>query len=113
MGRGITATNFPNQTIYTFAATSRILGVHVTTLHKRARDGKLKTVNTPVGRRIHRDEIRRQSGESNENETGGQFKPAGERPPTQPAPAVRALALGIAEETLPRLRGNEGHGDKT
>ena len=31
----------------------------------------------------------------------------------QPAPAARALALGIAEETLPRLRGNEGHGDKT
>jgi hypothetical protein len=82
MGRGITATNFPNQTIYTFAATSRILGVHVTTLHKRARDGKLKTVNTPVGRRIHRDEIRRQCGESDENETGAQFEPAGERPRT-------------------------------
>ena len=81
MGRGITATNFPNQTIYTFAATSRILGVHVTTLHKRARDGKLKTVNTPVGRRIHRDEIRRQCGESDENETGAQFESAGERPP--------------------------------
>ena len=77
MGRGITATNFPNQTIYTFAATSRILGVHVTTLHKRARDGRLKTVNTPVGRRIHRDEIRRQCGESDEKETGAQFEPAG------------------------------------
>ena len=108
MGRGITATYFPNQTIYTFAATSRILGVHVTTLHKRARDGKLKTVNTPVGRRIHRDEIRRQCGESDENETGAQFEPAGER---QPAPAARALTLEMSEEP-PRLRGNEGHGDK-
>ena len=78
MGRGNTATNFPNQTIYTFAATSRILGVHVTTLHKRARDGKLKTVNTAVDRRIHRDEIRRQCGESDENETGAQFESAGE-----------------------------------
>ena len=112
MGRGITATNFPNQTIYTFAATSRILGVQVTTLHKRARDGKLKTVNTPVGRRIHRDEIRRQSGESDENETGGSSSPR-ERDHQPPAPAARALALGIVEETLPRLRGNKGHGDKT
>ena len=78
MGRAITAVNFPEQTIYTFAATSRILGVHVTTLHKRARDGKLKTINTPVGRRIHRNEIRRQCGESDENETGAQFESAGE-----------------------------------
>ena len=93
MGRGITATNFPNQTIYTFAATSRILGVHVTTLHKRARDGKLKTVNTPVGRRIHRDEIRRQCGESDENETGAQFEPAGERPPT----GARSSRRGIGD----------------
>jgi hypothetical protein len=54
----------------------------VTTLHKRARDGTLKTVNTPVGRRIHRDEIRRQCGESDENETDAQFESAGERPPT-------------------------------
>ena len=103
MGRGITATNFPNQTIYTFAATSRILGVHVTTLHKRARDGKLKTVNTPVGRRIHRDEIRRQCGESDENETGAQFEFAGERE-NQTAPAARALALGMSGESLPLER---------
>ena len=108
MGRGITATNFPNQTIYTFAATSRILGVHVTTLHKRARDGKLKTVNTPVGRRIHRDEIRRQCGESDENETGAQFEFAGEREPKRLAPWH-----GDVGGDLPRLRGNEGHGDKT
>jgi hypothetical protein len=93
MGRGITATNFPNQTIYTFAATSRILGVHVTTLHKRARDGKLKTVNTPVGRRIHRDEIRRQCGESDENEPARSSSPLRGRD-HQPAPAARALALG-------------------
>ena len=93
MGRGITATNFPNQTIYTFAATSRILGVHVTTLHKRARDGKLKTVNTPVGRRIHRDEIRRQCGESDENETGAQFELAGERLPN----GARGSRSGIGD----------------
>ena len=31
----------------------------------------------------------------------------------QPVPAARAQALGMSEETLPRLRGNEGHGDKT
>ena len=75
------------------APDSRILGVHVTTLHKRARDGKLKTVNTPVGRRIHRDEIRRQCGESDENETGAQFEPAGERPPT----GARSSRPGIGD----------------
>ena len=47
-----------------FAAAARLLGVHVTTAFKWAQDGKLKTVETPVGRRIHLDEIRRQAGET-------------------------------------------------
>ena len=59
-----TPSNFPEQTIYTFAAASRILGRHVSTLFRQAKDGTLKVVDTPVGRRIHRDEIRRQSGET-------------------------------------------------
>lgn len=61
--RGRTPSNFPEQTIYTFAAASRILGRHVSTLFRQAQDGTLKVVDTPIGRRIHRDEIRRQSGE--------------------------------------------------
>ena len=102
----------PTQTIYTFAATSRILGVHVTTLHKRARDGKLKTVNTPVGRRIHRDEIRRQYGgiRRKRNRRAVQVR---RRETTNRRPRLGALALGMSEETLPRLRGNEGHVGKT
>jgi predicted site-specific integrase-resolvase len=63
MTRGNTAANFPEQTIYTFAAAAKILGRHPTTLFRQAKAGTLRTVNTPVGRRIHRDEIRRQSGE--------------------------------------------------
>jgi len=64
MARGRTAANFPQQTIYTFAAAAKVLGRHPTTLFRQAKDGTLRTVDTPVGRRIHRDEIRRQSGET-------------------------------------------------
>lgn len=64
MPRGNTAADFPKQSIYSFAAAARILGRHPTTLFRQAKDGTLKTVDTPLGRRIHRDEIRRQSGEN-------------------------------------------------
>ncbi|CAN7197649.1 hypothetical protein LJR010_000506 [Ensifer adhaerens] len=57
------AANFPEQIVYSFVAAARILGRHVTTLHRQAKDGRLRTVDTPVGRRVHRDEIRRQIGE--------------------------------------------------
>jgi hypothetical protein len=63
-------TNVPGQhsrqlpsAIYTFAAAAKLLGRHPTTLFRQARDGTLRTVYTPVGRRIHIDELRRQSGE--------------------------------------------------
>lgn len=60
---GRTFSNFPEQTIYSFAAAGRILGRHPSTLFRQAKEGTLRTVQTPLGRRIHRDEIRRQSGE--------------------------------------------------
>ncbi|MEF0939871.1 hypothetical protein [Rhizobium sp. BR 362] len=60
---GRTFSNYPAQRIYSFAAASRILGRHVSTLFRQAKEGTLKTVDTPLGRRIHVDEIRRQSGE--------------------------------------------------
>ncbi|MFS8115195.1 hypothetical protein QD460_26015 [Rhizobium jaguaris] len=63
MPRGNTAANYPEQLLYTFPAAGRILGLHPTTLFRQAKDGTLRTVETPFGRRIHRDEIRRQSGE--------------------------------------------------
>lgn len=63
MARGNTCANFPEQTIYTFAAAARILGCDTSTLFRHASVGLLKTVDTPVGRRIHRDEIRRHTGE--------------------------------------------------
>ena len=65
MSRGTTFAKIEEgQRLYTFAAAARLLGVHVTTAFKWAREGKLKTVETPVGRRIHLDEIRRQAGET-------------------------------------------------
>ncbi len=71
----ITAANFPQQTVYTFAAAARILGRHVTTLFRQAREGLVKTVDTPVGRRIHIDEIRRQSGEEPERRLTAHERP--------------------------------------
>lgn len=61
---GLTFSNFPEQMIYSFAAAARILGRHPSTLFRQAKDGTLRTVDTPLGRRIHRNEIRRQSGET-------------------------------------------------
>lgn len=64
MARGVAFFNYPRQTIYTFSAAAKILGRHPTTLFRQAKVGSLRTVDTPFGRRIHRDEIARQSGEA-------------------------------------------------
>ncbi|MGR9297797.1 hypothetical protein ACU8L5_21170 [Rhizobium leguminosarum] len=64
MARGAAFFNYPTQTIYTFSAAAKILGRHPTTLFRQAKGGSLRTVDTPFGRRIHRDEIARQSGET-------------------------------------------------
>lgn len=60
---GHTYSDYPNQLVYSFAAASRLLGMHPTTLFRLAKDGVVHTVDTPQGRKIHRDEIRRLSGE--------------------------------------------------
>ena len=63
MPRGSSSANYPEQPIYSFPAAARILGRHVTTLFRDAKNGKLQTITTPFGRRIHRNEIQRQAGE--------------------------------------------------
>ena len=66
---GRSVANFPEQLVYTFASAARVLGSHPSSLFRHAKDGKLKTVDTPLGRRIHRDEILRQSGEKDKKAT--------------------------------------------
>jgi len=88
MPRRAKAGDFPHQEIYSFAATSRLLGVHVTTLYRWAKAGQLKTVDTPSGRRINREEIQRQSSEAADAPSGRQ---AGEMAPKRVQPVDTTL----------------------
>ncbi len=63
MPRSKSAADYPQQVVYSFSAGARILGKHPATLFRWAKSGQLKTVETPFGRGIHRNEIRRQAGE--------------------------------------------------
>ena len=64
MGKGKAAAKIgEGQRVFAIAAAGRVLGVHETTAHRWVRDGKLQTIDTPLGRRVHIDEIRRLSGE--------------------------------------------------
>ena len=69
MGKGLSAARLgEGQRVFGIAAAARVLGVHVTTAHRWAKDGKLRTIDTPLGRRVHIDEIRRLSGETTDRD---------------------------------------------
>lgn len=57
------SSKYPMRRLYSFAAAAEILGKSKQTLFRWAYEGRLVTVDTPVGRHIHVDEIRRWLGE--------------------------------------------------
>ena len=65
MSKGLSAGKLDEgQRVFTVAAAARVLGVHATTAWRWIQHGKLETIDTPLGRRVHVDEIRRLSGET-------------------------------------------------